>query len=881
MRLSAEKLRWILLSGAVLLACALAAIFGLANYRAGKIWQRILARNGVNLKQETNGFTYSQSDGKRTIFTLHAAKAVPHGKGKWSLSDAVLVLYGKDGRTDRIYGNQFDYDQEAGVARAVGEVHMDLQAPPTTGRGSQASKGSQTGGGVHGVTAPDLSFTPGNEANEDPSLIHVRTSGLVYRRKLGVVATPERAEFRYGGLTCTSRGAEFDAGGNILRLLAEVQLEGRLREVPFRLTAAHADLDRSTEEADLLRPVLVSGERNARAEHAVLHMRSGGSLQTGDADGGVELRAGTQRVSAPRMHGEFSEENRPQHALLSGGVQFADTDARRPAGGSAKDLDLGMTQAGVLRTATAAGEVHLLAKAVGVEGAAATRQLRAQRAVADFAPTGREGRRSQLRTLHMTGNAEFFGESPATTREGAPGLTRVDADDLLTTFANSEGRTPEPQSMVGTGQTRLEQNGADGQRQLSTGDGIDLRFAERLAASPKAMGGLLEMVSATQTGHVVLRSWTGAKAGATTGTETGFKKTAVLQGFPTDGGQLSVGHAQQAVYDAAMGTLTLTGSPEAHADVYDGTTQLSAPSIALHEGTGDDEASGGVVATTGGEGETPATHAVAARAALLHRSGLSQFFGTDAQPARLWQGSSQVQAARLVLDGPHHALSARPEHKGGAIHAVFANAHAGDAKRPAAAGVPPRPGRAGVSAEAREGGGLMPEASRDAVEVRAAAMDYNDLAREATFSGDVRLRGAEGDITGDHGAAFLAPSAQAGDSPMPGTSGLGGKLERFAILGDVHLAQPGRTGAGEQLTYTADTNSFALTGSSANLPRIHDAQQGLVTGATLVFGAADSSIVVAGTPAAGQVAGQVVGAAAAGKGVKPTRVHTETDLKQQ
>lgn len=167
MRSPAEKLRWILLTGAVLLACVIAAVFGMANYRAGKIWQRILARNGVNLKQETNGFTYSQSDGKRTIFTLHAAKAKPQGKGKWSLSNAVLVLYAKDGRTDRIYGSQFDYDQDAGLARAVGEVHMDLQAPAASGKAG------------HPTPPVDLSFTPGEDSAENPSLIHVRTSGLV------------------------------------------------------------------------------------------------------------------------------------------------------------------------------------------------------------------------------------------------------------------------------------------------------------------------------------------------------------------------------------------------------------------------------------------------------------------------------------------------------------------------------------------------------------------------------------------------------------------------------------------------------------------------------------------------------------------------------
>lgn len=868
MRWSAEKLRWILLTGVLLLACGLAAILGMANYRAGKIWQRILARNGVNLKQETDGFTYSQSDGKRTIFTLHAAKAVPHGKGRWSLSNAVLVLYSKDGRTDRIYGSQFDYDQEAGVARAVGEVHMDLQAPPTKTKSGKPA------------AAADLSFTPGEDDAANPALIHVRTSGLVYTRKLGVAATKERTEFRYGALMCTSRGAEFDSGQNLLRLLAEVEMEGTLREKPFRLTAAHADLDRSTDEADLLRPVLVSEDRNGRADHAVMHLRSGGSLQTGDADGAVELRVGTQQVRAPRLHGDFDTENRLQHALLSGGVQFADSDARRPSVGSAEALDLGMTPAGMLRTATAAGAVNLLAKTVVAEGPGSSRQMRAARAVAEFAPTAKEARRSQLRSLRLTGAAEVVSDSAALgVGVSAPReLTRVAADELLTTFTPVD-RTPQPVLLTGVGNTRLERSVGDGTRQLSTGENLRVQFAQRLSSRLNGAGSL-EVASATQTGAVVLRAWNAA-AGEAKGLPTAGVGIPIADtGVPTAGGSLSVGHAQQAVYEAAQGTLTLTGAGDARADVYDGTTQLFAPSIVLHEGTGNGEASGGVVATTGGDNDEPATHVIAGRAVLLHGAGLSQFFGTDAQPARLWQGGSQVRAARLALDGAHHALSARPEARGGIVHAVFANGRA-TAKQGVAKPARTDAGRGfGLGGGRALDDGVASAASRDAVEVRAAAMDYDDRTREATFSGGVRVTGADGEIAGSHGAAFLAPPASpsvpAEEARTPGTAGLGGRLERFAILGDVRLTQPGRTGAGGQLTYTASTNSYALTGSGAEMPHIRDAAQGLVTGTTLVFGAADSSIVVAGAPPAKDSPGQV-----AGKPVKPARVHTETDLKQQ
>ena len=337
------------------------------------------------------------------------------------------------------------------------------------------------------------------------------------------------------------------------------------------------------------------------------------------------------------------------------------------------------------------------------------------------------------------------------------------------------------------------------------------------------------------------------------------------------------------MFEAGADSLTLSGDHGGRADVYDGRTQIAAPAIVLNQITGDGEASGGVVATTGGEEDAPAMHVLAARANLLHTSGISEFFGTDAQPAQLWQGGSQVQAAKLLLDGPHHGLSARPEGKGGRVHAVFANNHtvfADNKGEPSAAGphgAARHPSRAGLNRSDGPIEGALPPASRDSVEVQAASMDYSDDNREATFGGGVRLRGAEGDVTGEHGAAFLRPAPGPGTKSaaahtVPGES-FGGQLQRFVVLGDVHLLQPARSGAGEQLTYTAASDNFVLTGSRANLPRIHDARQGLVTGPTLVYGAADSSIVVAGVPAA-----TTVGAAT--KSPKPPRVHTETDLKQ-
>ena len=115
MRLSVERLRWGLLAGALLLVGAVVVLLGYGRYRAVQAWKQILARSGATITHETNGVTYSQALRGKTIFTLHAKRAIPHGEGKYTLEDGMLLLYGRDGQqTDRIYGSELRLRREAG-----------------------------------------------------------------------------------------------------------------------------------------------------------------------------------------------------------------------------------------------------------------------------------------------------------------------------------------------------------------------------------------------------------------------------------------------------------------------------------------------------------------------------------------------------------------------------------------------------------------------------------------------------------------------------------------------------------------------------------------------------------------------------------------------
>ena len=71
------------------------------------------------------------------------------------------------------------------------------------------------------------------------------------------------------------------------------------------------------------------------------------------------------------------------------------------------------------------------------------------------------------------------------------------------------------------------------------------------------------------------------------------------------------------------------------------------------------------------------------------------------------------------------------------------------------------------------------------------------------------------------------------------------------------MQQPGRTGTGAKLLYTASDERYQLTGTPSAPPRISDSVRGTVTGASLIFHGEDDSVEVAGEPG--------------------RRVHTETE----
>jgi lipopolysaccharide export system protein LptA len=841
MQLSIQRLRWFLIAGALLLVATLVAYIGYGRYRALQTYTRLLKRNGISITRETDGFTYSQSVLGKTIFTIHAAKAVQHGDQQWTLHDVVMTFYGnKPGVTDRIYGSEVEYDEKQGVARAQGEVHMDLQAPQAL-TGAHAEQNKQ----------------------EDAALIHVRTSGLVYLRKLGVAATDQPVEFRYGGVQCTARGAEFNTGQSTLRLLADVRMTAEAHGQPVQVTATRADMDRTANVANLTQPVVTSLGRSARADAATLLLRKDGSIERAQGTGNVVLRAdtahaGSRQVTAARLDATLNQQTVPQTARLSGGVVLTDSNPLRPMHGSAAQVDAIFNAQGAPTSVTATGGAKVAMTQLPAPGSSAhglARDLEAAKIVALFVSPAKGGAKNsaktsaQLRQVTATGGVRARGESPAAPAKGvASGAlksTLVAGDELQLGFADAV--TPSPRTLRGSGHTILQQDAPLGAEQISTGDTLEMTFAARPAGKTAATSAVaphsqdeFAISSAVQTGHVSIRDRAASKPGSSAP------------------GAVSTAGAERAVYDGATERLTLSGGAHVNGD----NASLTALTVVMDRENNVAEALGDVHATlenTPGAGAAPAvrpasaTHVLASSARFDHETKVAVFRGTDAQPARLWQDASQVQAAELSFDGLHHTFSARPAAVGALVHAVFTGSPADTAKPAKKPGEKP--------------------AAPNLMRVASPKMDYNDVLRLATFSGGVQMDGTLGEVRSQRALVYLTPAPSAGEKkPAAATqsmlqpSPINGSLERVVVLGGVQLEQPGRHGTGEQLVYTAATDNFVLTGTPEHRPAIVDARQGSVTGTTLTFGAAGSTIVVAGEP------GSVT--------AKHARVRTETEVRQ-
>jgi lipopolysaccharide export system protein LptA len=857
-----------LLVGAGLLVMVIAAFLGYAHWRARRFLHDLPSKLGVDIQQETTGFTYSQSAGAtgKTLYTIHASKAVQRKNGKVTLHDVGIVLYGQgdEKRVDRIYGNEFEYDQNAGVIRAVGEVHIDLQAPAPT----DANKGEYAKG------------HDGHPEGMDERLIHVKTSELVFLQKLGIAATDKDLEFEYNGMTGHAHGAEYSSDSGLLILQSAVKMNGVKQGKPTVLTANHAELDRQKEQVLLTHAeyTVVSAEagtRITRAGKVNAFLRKDGSVDHALAEDGVSMTDDDgSTMTAARGELQLSIANQPQTAKVSGNVRYVADDSLRQVKAEAQEGVAEFDKAGLLKHVVMNGAIHVHERSrVGdavrvVSGREVSRQeLWSERDLVskalDLVMAAGSDKKVQLRQARAEGDARLTVVNPpaAEAKTGHKGSTTsaISGDVLTADFVVRDGGT-HVKSVHGGGHTVLHRVSDAGAVANSSGEMLETEFrsvvrsdaggvprSQKKTTTAKSgskgviaaqgTGSADEIATAVQQGHVVMTNLPVAKPGAAAGVEQ--KAT-----------------ADRAAFDGSSQQLTLTGTVQ----VADADSTVWADRVVMEQETGDARADGSVRASylqpkdadaKSGTAAEP-VHVLAARGEFKHDAGLAKFFGGVAgRPARLWQGESQVEAPVLEFEQRERRMVAHGDAQdaGMVVHAVFVSA----------------------SAPATDGSAKPAGKSSKPVPVRVASheMRYDDVARRADFKGGVRVDDATGTMRSQQAVVYLKPADAAkvasDAKKTPATGFMGGSVDRMLASGGVEVVQPGRRAAGEQLVYTASDGMFVMTGTPGTPPKMMDEAQGTITGAALRFHAGDNSVVVTNGPDAGS--GQ--------------RVRTETRVKQQ
>ena len=265
--------------------------------------------------QTANGFTYSHTEGGKTLFTIHAANVQQlTGGGKANLHDVSIIVYGRNqDRSDQIYGADFSYDPAAKIITAEGDVRIDLEANSASG-------------------GPDQ-----KPASETRNLIHVKTSGLTFNENTGIAQTPALIEFLIPEANGSAIGAVYDSHGGVLTLKSAVKIvtTGQRKAT---ITGRAATITKDPSKIFLQSAKVEQPQNTVSADRVTVFMRDDNNVDHITASGNLQAtKTGPKGFFVNAAEGEMAmaDANQARSGSLSGGVTFTGQGGDSPAEGKA------------------------------------------------------------------------------------------------------------------------------------------------------------------------------------------------------------------------------------------------------------------------------------------------------------------------------------------------------------------------------------------------------------------------------------------------------------------------------------------------------------------------------------------------------------------
>ncbi|MCU1309158.1 MAG: OstA-like protein [Candidatus Angelobacter sp.] len=623
---------------AIALLAVVMGFYAYARYRVHRAIEEIPKKLGADIQQSANGFTYTQSAGGRTIYSISAKKAIQFkGSQKAALNDVRIIVYGRGEGTektagstyDQIYGKEFDYDASTGEVKAAGDVIIDLEAK-----------------GKPGVDPAESGTTS--------APIHLRTSGLTFNQKTGIAQTDEKIEFALPQARGSAVGAVYDSKDMALRLKSNVKLQTAAAPAkphssaafgPANITAENALLHDNPREA-VLNQVRVTDTtdndaRDLTADQVKISLRDDNTVENVVASGNVNAMAnnkkggGSTHVQASEANFSFGGSNDVRTAVLTGGVKLDSTGAS-PMHGKAGRVVMDFVGKNQIAKVHASEGVQLQqSKSSNTKaGAANLQETQVQADAMDFFMKG--GNRLD-RAVTSGASQIVLNSDPTKAKSAAGSRTVITANRFEAGF----GANNHPQSLHGTGDTKI--------------------------VSAGSAPGAPDRIS---TSRELFAQFDPVRNGVTSVTQEGDLKY-------SEGPRTA--SADRARYITADDTLALTGNVR----VQDAASGLSLTSDAanMNRKTGEYTANGDVKTTYNQMKANPSgamlashggdpTHVTARSMTANRNADIVRYTGG----ARLWQGANLVQAPVIVFDRGHRSLTASGEAadtKGAAVETVF------------------------------------------------------------------------------------------------------------------------------------------------------------------------------------------------------------------
>ena len=723
------------------------------------------------VQQHSAEFSYSKVVGNDTRFILRASNATEFKeRGRTLLDNVWITAFGGNGkRADQLRTASCEFLADSGIVSCPQQVTIDLQG------GASGSAGANEPSAAHPV--------------------HVVTSHLNFNRGTGVATTEDPVEFQFADGEGHALGLIYDSDHGELHLLHNVEMV--FRSVPSSATTP------GPPGAAPAGPMAVSGDELIyRRDDRFIHL-----------NGSAKMRRDRQELQAGLIMMELDTELKARRLLASEHPVLHNPAADADVTLAADELEAPLNAAGQMQSVAANGHVavdalrsdgrhHLTASSGLLELIPETQQPRHFSAAGNVDVTSRapDGARRRLQTpqLEVYFTASAGGDSRIDRATAANGS--IDWAAPAAPAAGSPGASAETMNIKGqfldgsfdaAGVLReLRGKGGVEVRKQASGESATTSTSKELLVSvgPDGMWTTMD-----QTGDVHLTNATGDARG------------------------------DRARFNRAEDTINLAGNVV----ISDDSSQTRAQSAVYRQSQGELRAEGNVFTTetskdksNGASANSDPTHITSERMVSNTQTGHALYSGK----ARMWQGSSVIQADTIDLDRRESTLVAV-----GKVKAVFPQAQNSGTSQPAS-----------HTQSASNNGYWHAEAGR---------LTYEQGQSRARLEQNARATSTDGSVQADRLDLFLAQQGggQASGQTAPvrraslESSLEGQQVQRAQGFGRVRVDSGDRTGTGERGDYSAADGKFVLSGGR---PAIIDKFGNTTAGRQLTFFFADDRIVV-------------------------------------